>query len=108
MDLSEMLIAARANLWKAQERLNCFPRLDIFINDHVFSMSSQGHPVPPGPHWSCSSPCLRCHMSPDLLRRILTRETHWNNAELAGDIEFDRRPNVYLPDVHTLMSFFHV
>ena len=47
------------------------------------------------------------YMEGDVLRRILSRELHWNNAELACSIMFDRRPNVYAPDVHMLMSFLH-
>ena len=50
---------------------------------------------------------IRCTLDPRLLHRILTRQTNWNNAETGCHIEFDRRPDVYLPDWHTLMAHFH-
>jgi hypothetical protein len=51
---------------------------------------------------------LFCYMPDELLSDILNRKAHWNNAEIGCLITFDRRPNVYMPDVHTLMSFFHL
>ena len=43
-----------------------------------------------------------------LLRRILDRKAHWNNAEVGSHINFKRYPNKMDPDVHTCMSFFHL
>lgn len=51
---------------------------------------------------------LRCTLDSRLLRRILDRKAHWNNAEIGCHIEFDRRPNVYEPDVHTALQFLHL
>ena len=107
-----MLVAARENLWRAQERLGIKPAVTVVVNGFPFRMDD---PVlfglapatfndPP----RFQEPYLKCTMPNALLRRILTREVHWNNAELACDILFDRRPNVFNPDVHTLMSFFHL
>ncbi len=107
--LSEMLVAARANLWRAQERLGVKPDLEVIINDDfAISFADGGYRQNVSGFFPLHEPYLKCSMPPDLLRRILTRETHWNNAEVAFDIMFDRRPNTYMPDVHTLMSFFHI
>ncbi len=98
-----MLTAARDNLWKAQERLGVKPKLNVEVNDFLFCMDKPyRRPI------IRSYPFLKCTIRPDLLERILKRELHWNNVELACDIMFDRIPNHYMPDVHTLMSFFHV
>jgi hypothetical protein len=56
---------------------------------------------PPGPN------ILKCYLQRQLLLDILERRVHWNNAEIGCLIEFDRT-GPYLPDVHTLMSFFHL
>jgi UDP-MurNAc hydroxylase len=51
---------------------------------------------------------LVCRLDPRLLRRILDRRAHWNNAEIGCHINFDRRPNEYDPDLHTILQFVHL
>jgi UDP-MurNAc hydroxylase len=51
---------------------------------------------------------LYCKMDNKLLRRILDKKSHWNNAEIGTHISFERYPNRMEPDVHTVMSFFHL
>ena len=51
---------------------------------------------------------LFCELDNKLLRRILDRKAHWNNAEIGTHITFKRYPNKMEPDTHTLMSFFHL
>ena len=53
-------------------------------------------------------PYLKCTMDPRLLFRILTRDAHWNNAEVGCHIDFHRVPDVYDPDLHTMLSFLHI
>jgi hypothetical protein len=102
VDIVAQLTAARANLWRAQERFGFFPDLTVSINGFAFPMDRMnGLP-------NRDANFIRCRMAQDVLQRLLNREAHYNNLELACLIEFDRRPNVYLPDFHTLMSFFHV
>ena len=48
-----------------------------------------------------------CSMDNKLLRRILDKKAHWNNAEIGTHISFLRTPNKMEPDAHTIMSFFH-
>ncbi len=96
---------ARVNLWRAQERFKCFPDINVSINDgfsfNFCSEETSDEPV-------FAEPYLRCYLDDALLTRLLNRDAHWNNAEIGCHILFDRRPNNYLPDVHTLMSFFHL
>lgn len=104
MPLLDDLQKARSNLWKAQERFDYFPDLNVDVNGFRFNMRDCDiwwrAPLP--------EPYLKCTMHPDHLRKLLDREMHWNNCEVACLIEFNRWPNNYLPDVHTLMSFFHL
>ena len=51
---------------------------------------------------------LLCSMDTRLLRRILDRISHWNNAEIGCHIEFERKPNYYSPDIHTMLQFYHL
>jgi len=51
---------------------------------------------------------LYCKMDNRLLRRILDRKFHWNNAEIGTHISFERYPNRMEPDAHRVMSFFHL
>lgn len=57
---------------------------------------------------SLSKGNLKCKMDLRLLRRILDRSSHWNNAEIGCHIEFTRTPNYYSPDMHTALQFFHL
>ena len=49
---------------------------------------------------------LYCDLDLRLLKRILHKKVHWNNAELGTHINFKRIPNKMDVDVHTCMSFF--
>ena len=55
-----------------------------------------------------SNGTLKCSMDPRLLRRILDRSSHWNNAEIGCHIDFVRTPDYYSPDMHTALQFFHL
>jgi len=102
LELSEM-VKARAHLWQAQCRLGIKPAVTVVVNDFSFRMDDPITMTQP-----LTEPYLKCHLSPENLRRILTREAIWNNLEVAGDILYDRRPNIYNPDVFTLMNFFQL
>jgi len=49
---------------------------------------------------------LYCDLDLRLLKRILHKKAHWNNAEIGTHINFKRIPNKMDVDVHTCMSFF--
>ena len=51
---------------------------------------------------------LYCKLDYRLLRRILDKKAHWNNAEIGTHISFYRQPNKMEPDVHLCLSFFHL
>jgi UDP-MurNAc hydroxylase len=68
-----------------------------------FAVTVNGRTVHPG-----ASGTLDCTLDPRLLRAILDRRSHWNNAEIGCHIEFDRRPNTYEFDLHTALQFLHL
>ena len=49
---------------------------------------------------------LYCKMDNRLLRRILNKKSHWNNAEIGTHISFFRKPNDFEPDLHSCLNFF--
>ncbi len=51
---------------------------------------------------------LECKLDERLLRNILDRKSHWNNAEIGAHISLIRSPNKYEPDLHTGLQFFHI
>jgi len=51
---------------------------------------------------------LYCDLDLRLLKRILHKKAHWNNAEIGTHINFKRIPNKMDPDTHICMSFFHL
>jgi hypothetical protein len=96
------LAAARANMRAAQNRFKCFPACSLVVSygeEYSFRMHQGGAPL--------GDNVLRCYLPDLLLRDILDRKVHWNNAEIGCLIRFNR-VGPYMPDVHTLMSFFHL
>lgn len=51
---------------------------------------------------------IECKMDERLLRRILDRKSHWNNAAIGAHISFFREPNTYDPDLEMGLQFFHL
>jgi UDP-MurNAc hydroxylase len=51
---------------------------------------------------------LICKLDLRLLRNIIDRKSHWNNVEVGAHISFNRSPNLYEPDLHTGLQFFHI
>ena len=51
---------------------------------------------------------LECRLDSRLLKRILHKDSHWNNAEIGCHIDFYRSPNYYSPDIHTMLQFLHL
>ncbi len=96
------MVKARERLWKAQERLRCFPALNVEINGFAFNLKRRELGLVDGDNF------LGCFLSDEDLDRVLTRKLHWNNAELGFRVLFDRKPNVYSPETHLLLSFFHM
>jgi hypothetical protein len=39
---------------------------------------------------------------------VLTRHCHWNNGYHGCHVEWYRHPDEFLPEIQTLMSFFHL
>jgi UDP-MurNAc hydroxylase len=51
---------------------------------------------------------LKCSLDSRLMRRILDREAQWNSSEIGCHINFFRSPNLYEPDLHTMLQFLHL
>jgi UDP-MurNAc hydroxylase len=51
---------------------------------------------------------LVCKMDNRLLRRILNKKSHWNNAEIGAHINFFRKPDKMEPDIHRALCFLHL
>jgi UDP-MurNAc hydroxylase len=78
--------------------------ISIAVND----IGVQIHPIFSTEFSANQTPRLDCALDLRLLRRILDRSSHWNNAEIGCHIEFNRVPNVYQPDLHTALQFLHL
>lgn len=82
-------------------------------SDRTVTIDVDGKPIQIHPTFSTdanlnATPRLACSLDPRLLRRILDRVSHWNNAEIGCHVEFNRVPNEYQPDLHTALQFLHL
>ena len=111
--LSGELKTARTKLFLKQKTYNVFPDLNMYIRTDggtvVFnfledSVKMEGH-VPVS---EMREPFLCADLDLRLFKSILTRETNWNNTIIGCHIDFRRKPNVWIPDADTIMSFFQV
>lgn len=104
-DLYDLCEQAREAMWKRQFKFDFFPDTTVSIrlkSGSYFRFNFSKLKCDRG-----FEADLICIMDPRLLKRILTKQTHWNNAEVGCHIDFIREPNKYQPDVHTMMCFFH-
>ena len=82
-------------------------------SDCTVTIDIDGQPIQIHPTFSVetdltTTPRLACTLDLRLLRRILDRVSHWNNAEIGCHVQFNRVPNEYQPDLHTALQFLHL
>ena len=98
--LKEDLILASEKMQLRCKKISLIPDMDveIIINSQKITICKVNN----------SKGALTCELDQRLLRRILDRSSHWNNAEIGCHIEFVRTPNYYSPDIHTMLQFLHL
>ena len=110
VDFDALVRSARAGLWKKQQRLGWKQDYNLYLTvDEVpcyaFNFAREGIEALPAGWAGRRDPFLECFLPRPLLYQVLTRRAHWNNAEGGLHIDFFRRPNEYVPEVFTLLSF---
>ena len=50
---------------------------------------------------------LYCDLDLRLLKRILHKKAHWNNAEIGSHIKYFRSPDIYERGLFYCLNFFH-
>lgn len=104
-ELSSLAEKARANLWKWQERFSFKPDYKIqiqLVSGCWFCFNLNSDKIKPFLEFD-----IQIKMDNRLLKRIMLKTAHYNNAEVGCHIDFDRKGE-YNPDVHAIMSFFHI
>ena len=97
-DINKVALAMNERL----DRINLIPDMRVFLE-----VGEKEIPIIKVSD-SLSKGSLKCTIDLRLLRRILDRSSHWNNAEIGCHIEFIREPNYFSPDMHTALQFFHL
>ena len=102
-----------ADLATASDRMRQRMERAGISSDRTVTIEVDGKPIQIHPMFSAdsdlnASPRMACSLDSRLLRRILDRTSHWNNAEIGCHVEFNRVPNEYQPDLHTALQFLHL
>jgi UDP-MurNAc hydroxylase len=110
MPNSEQIIA---DLETASDRMRQRMTRAGITSDRIVTINVDGKAIQIHPTFSSetninATPRLACSLDLRLLRRILDRTSHWNNAEIGCHVEFNRVPNEYQPDLHTALQFLHL
>lgn len=99
--LREMCYAAMDRLDKKMLQFQCWPEWEVIIKTEDFTF---GFPMcadePKG--------IISFTFPRNAFTAMLQRKCHWNNLEVGCHLKIHREPNEYCPDVHTLLSFFHI
>jgi len=112
-EFDALMQKARQHIWNVQTRLNWKRDYNVYLSvdeelGYAFNFSEMGYTKLDGYPEKKIAPFLECFLSRQLLYSILTRRSHWNNAEGGLHIDFNRDPNEYVPEVFVLLSFLHV
>ncbi|MBI3899052.1 MAG: MBL fold metallo-hydrolase [Gammaproteobacteria bacterium] len=112
-EIDALMEKARQNVWRVQSRLDWKRDYNLYLSideklGYAFNFATEGYTKLVGFARQKTEPFLECFLSRQLLHSILTRKSHWNNAEGGLHIDFNRRPNEYVPEVFVLLSFLHV
>ena len=111
--LKTLLLSARKKMWVYQQRFDYFSDWKILIDlDSVYCLFDMNNIDVTFTEKNDTIMCkddkiLKIFIDNRMLEMILKREAHWNNVETGFHINFDRRPNLYDPDLHVMFSFFH-
>lgn len=99
-EIIQDLILASSRMQERLKRIKLIPDMNIFIKVEDKSINILSVKNPKGQ--------IECSLDLRLLRRILDKKSHWNNAEIGCHIELHRSPNYYSPDIHTALQFLHL
>lgn len=94
------LVLSSSKMYERLNRIKLIPDMDVYIKVEDKSINVLSAENPKGK--------IECSLDLRLLKRILDRKSHWNNAEIGCHIEFNRSPNYYSPDIHTALQFLHL
>ena len=94
------LVLSSSKMYERLNRIKLIPDMDVYIKVEDKSINILSAENPKGK--------IECSLDLRLLKRILDRKSHWNNAEIGCHIEFNRSPNYYSPDIHTALQFLHL
>lgn len=104
-----LLKQARQNLWMAQQRAGLFPDMRLYIDltdskrRFAIDLKNQFEETA-ATDSPLQEPYLRMSMSTSLFILLLIRHVSWNIADGALFIDYDRTPNVYYPEVYSLIN----
>lgn len=117
----KLMIKARNNLWKMQQKLNIFPQYDIELHlknnqsvdtkiditqSFFFALDLENPYQINDYNRSRQRKFLAFDIDSSLMAMVFLHGTIWNNVEIAPLIEVERYPDEYNPTIHELMSFF--
>lgn len=112
-DFDDLVQKARLGLWEKQLKLKWFQDYTIYFSvdeepAYEFTFADSKVTKLNGKIENRKTPSLECFLSKALFYSIMKRKSHWNNAEGGLHIDFYRQPDEYVPEVFTLLSFFHL
>ena len=102
---------AQARLVRYQERYDNYrSEWRIYIDpgqEHLYLLPFDGGPVKKASRGSEREPYVRIGLDYTLLKMILDRKAHWNNAEIGSHLRYFRTPDVYERAIYNLLSYLH-
>ncbi|MDG0794601.1 hypothetical protein OMP38_29985 [Cohnella ginsengisoli] len=82
--------------------------MDVGDEDGVFHVPLTEGEVSRIPIRDIAEPCLAVQLDAKLLKRMLERKAHWNNAEIGSHLRFKRAPDVFDRPLFTALCYLHL
>ncbi len=117
IELIPLLMKARQNMWRFQEKYSFKADWLVSItveefpdSTYSFSLAENGtiNKDLTAKLFAGEDKFLQVKIPYNYLIAILTRHCHWNNAYHGCQVEWYRKPDEYLPEIQTLLSYFHL
>lgn len=110
VDLLPLLAEAQKRLLRHQELWNYSSPWRLYLDaggDDLYCVPFDRTPVAAVKRGGEQGPYVRISLDYALLRMILERRAHWNNASIGSHLRFFRDPDVYERAVYMLLSYLH-
>jgi len=107
-DLTPRLLQAQSRMLKYQELCGYRSDWKVYLDageDQRYCVPYNGEPIRRVPPGTCEKPYVQIRLDYSLLKMILDRKAHWNNAIIGSHLTFSRKPERFDRAVYQILCY---